>query len=95
MKPQRLEQSGLATRFRFAFPAGCALLSLALLAASCRKLPEDEAKLAGLTPADLPQITADIFKPMDGGIALSAEEITGRNTWTKARMVFRSFRARI
>jgi len=28
----------------------------------------DEAKAAGKTTADFPQITADIFKPMDGGI---------------------------
>ncbi|HEU0208448.1 MAG TPA: hypothetical protein VFQ78_05665, partial [Candidatus Udaeobacter sp.] len=41
----------------------------------------DEAKAAGLTTADLPQITADVFKPMDGGIELSPEEIMGRNTW--------------
>ena len=37
--------------------------------------------MAGLSPQDLPQITADIFKPMDGGIALSPEEVMGRNTW--------------
>jgi hypothetical protein len=43
--------------------------------------PIDEAKAAGLTTADLPQITADIFKPMDGGIDLSPEKIMGRNTW--------------
>ncbi len=41
----------------------------------------DEAKAAGRTPADFPQITADVFKPMDGGIDLSPEEIMGRNTW--------------
>ena len=53
-----------------------------LFAASCEKSePEDEAKPAGLTTADLPQITADVFQPMDGGIALSPEEIMGRNTW--------------
>lgn len=56
----------------------CALLSLT----SCEKNePIDEAKAAGLTTADFPQITADIFKPMDGGIELSPEEIMGRNTW--------------
>jgi hypothetical protein len=44
-------------------------------------VPEDEAKLAGLTPNDFPQITADIFKPLDGGIALEPNEIMGRNTW--------------
>ena len=43
--------------------------------------PIDEAKAAGKSTADFPQITADIFKPMDGGIDLSPEEIMGRNTW--------------
>jgi hypothetical protein len=43
--------------------------------------PIDEAKVAGKTTADFPQITADIFKPMDGGIDLSPEELMGRNTW--------------
>ena len=57
-------------------------LALALVVASgCAKKPEDEAKLAGKTTADFPQITADVFKPMDGGIALSPEEIMGRNAW--------------
>jgi len=50
--------------------------------ASCGKNePIDEAKAAGKSTADFPQITADIFKPMDGGIDLSPEEIIGRNTW--------------
>jgi hypothetical protein len=35
----------------------------------------------GRTPADLPEISEDVFKPMDGGIALSPDEIKGRNTW--------------
>jgi cytochrome c5 len=62
---------------------GSRLLACAFLAlASCRKNePIDEAKAAGKTTADFPQITADIFKPMDGGIHLSPEEIMGRNTW--------------
>ena len=56
----------------------CALLVFA----SCKKdEPIDEAKAAGKSTADFPQITADIFKPMDGGIDLSPEEIMGRNTW--------------
>ena len=56
----------------------CALLVFA----SCKKNePIDEAKAAGKSTADFPQITADIFKPMDGGIDLSPEEIMGRNTW--------------
>ncbi len=43
--------------------------------------PVDEAKAAGKSTVDFPQITADIFKPMDGGIDLSPAEIMGRNTW--------------
>ena len=46
-----------------------------------KKEPIDEAKAAGKTTSDFPQITADIFKPMDGGIDLSPEEIMGRNAW--------------
>jgi hypothetical protein len=48
----------------------------------CKKNePIDEAKAAGKTTADFQQITADVFKPMDGGIDLSPEEIMGRNAW--------------
>ena len=55
---------------------------LCLAFAGCKKKePVDEAKAAGLTTADFPQITADVFKPMDGGIELSPQEIMGRNTW--------------
>jgi hypothetical protein len=62
---------------------GSWLIAGALLGFSgCKKNePIDEAQAAGKTTADFPQITADIFKPMDGGIALSPEEIMGRNTW--------------
>ncbi len=74
-------ESGLATRFRIASIGTCALVTL-FLATGCRKVaPEDEAELAGLSPKDFPQITADIFQPMDGGIALAPNEIGGRNTW--------------
>ena len=52
-----------------------------LLLAGCSKKPEDEARLAGLTPADFPQITADVFQPMDGGVPLTQEEVMGRNAW--------------
>src|SRR6266576_3104165 len=62
--------------------AGSSALLFCLSLAGCKKNePVDEAKAAGLTTADFPQITADVFKPMDGGIALSPEEIMGRNTW--------------
>lgn len=35
----------------------------------------------GRTPADFPELSVDVFKNLDGGIALSEEEIKGRNTW--------------
>ncbi|HEV2668838.1 MAG TPA: hypothetical protein VG324_28230, partial [Blastocatellia bacterium] len=35
----------------------------------------------GRNPEDLPEIAFDVFKPMDGGIALAPDEIKGRNTW--------------
>ena len=58
-------------------PAGiCLAACLSLAFSGCEKNePTDEAKAAGKTTADFPQITADIFKPMDGGINLSPEEI--------------------
>ena len=35
----------------------------------------------GRTPGDFPELATDVFNPMDGGIALSSDEIKGRNTW--------------
>ena len=35
----------------------------------------------GRKPSDFPELAADVFKPMDGGLELSADEIKGRNTW--------------
>lgn len=68
---------------RFAASGLCAatLTSLLFLSGCSKKSPVDEAKAAGKTPADFPQITADVFKPMDGGIQLTQEEIMGRNAW--------------
>jgi cytochrome c5 len=82
MKPRPFE-SGLAACRRGASIGGCTLAFFSLLVAGCKPkhAPEDEAKLAGLTPNDFPQTTADIFKPLDGGIALEPNEIMGRNTW--------------
>ncbi len=84
-QPETFPQNLLAVKLLPATAAvqACACaLCFAFLASSCHKTEyEDEAKLAGLSPADFPQTTADIFQPMDGGIALSPEEIMGRNTW--------------
>src|SRR4051794_33346058 len=62
---------------------GCCVGMCSLLAfASCKKdEPIDEAKAMRKSTADFPQIAADVFKPMDGGIDLSPEEIMGRNAW--------------
>jgi hypothetical protein len=35
----------------------------------------------GRRPEDFPELAADVFKPMDGGIELAPDEIKGRNTW--------------
>ena len=62
--------------------AGLALL-VCIGLGSCNNSPNsslvDDA--GGRKPEDLPEIAEDVFKPMDGGIALSPDEIKGRNTW--------------
>lgn len=35
----------------------------------------------GRKPEDFPELAEDVFQPLDGGIALSPDEIKGRNTW--------------
>jgi hypothetical protein len=62
-------------------------LCLALLGvAGCAKAPQpgtvlDEAMQAGRTGASFPHAADDYFHDMDGGIALSEQEIQGRNMW--------------
>jgi hypothetical protein len=41
----------------------------------------DEAQLAGRDPASFPQAKEDYFHDMDNGVALSPEEVQGRNMW--------------
>jgi hypothetical protein len=60
-------------------------LSVTLLAAllgfgckSSKSLVDDG---GGRTPADFPELAVDVFQPMDGGIALTPDEVKGRNTW--------------
>src|SRR6202045_2860467 len=36
----------------------------------------------GRKPEDLPKIAEDVFKPVDGGIELSPDQIKGRKPWT-------------
>ena len=62
--------------------AAAALLALGL-SAGCSKT--NTASLVddggGRKPGDFPELAADVFQPMDGGIALTSDEIKGRNTW--------------
>ena len=41
----------------------------------------DEARQAGRDAASLPMASEDYFHDMDGGVALSPDEIKGRNMW--------------
>jgi len=52
----------------------------------CQRPPQpgtvpDEAKLAKRTIESFPAADEDYFHDMDGGVALNAEEVKGRNTW--------------
>ena len=64
----------------------CLLLLAALLVSACSKTAPpgdvlDEARLAGRSAASFPHAGEDYFHDMDGGLALTPEEIAGRNMW--------------
>jgi hypothetical protein len=65
---------------RLTLPTG---LLVAALVLGCRPAEpiRDDAMLAGLTAADFPQLTADVFHDLDQGVELSPAAITGRNSW--------------
>ncbi len=68
--------------FRRVGARACAFaLPLALSTGCWQKTYKDEAKLAGKSTAGFPQVAADVFQKMDGGIALTPDEIMGRNAW--------------
>ena len=56
-----------------------ALACTAAAVASAASL--DEAQRAGRTDASFPQASEDYFHDMDGGVALTPEEVKGRNMW--------------
>jgi hypothetical protein len=63
-------------------PSFFVAVALVCGAAGCAPKPGSLADDAGgRQPADFPELAEDVFQPMDGGLALSAEEIKGRNTW--------------
>ncbi len=55
--------------------------ALCILVAACDKAVEDEAAVAGLSEQNLPQADEDYFKDMDNGVALTPDEVQGRNMW--------------
>jgi hypothetical protein len=65
--------------------AGCAgltlLVGISLDNSGCNNNVSLLDDAGGRKPEDLPEIGDDVFKPMDGGIDLSPDEIKGRNTW--------------
>ncbi len=72
---------------RFTLKCGSVLAVFLLLSLTgCPKSQQsgkvlDEARSAGRTPASFPAADEDYFHNMDSGIALTADEIKGRNTW--------------
>ena len=72
----------MKTRLNHANLIAAGLLIAAVFTA-CKPKPVASLKDdgGGRKPADFPELAEDVFKAMDGGIALSAEEIKGRNTW--------------
>jgi hypothetical protein len=65
---------------------GVTALLLLIAVAGCADGPQpgqvlDEARRAGRTAASLPAADEDYFRDMDGSLALTPDEIKGRNTW--------------
>ncbi len=61
---------------RAAFALGFAFATLAAIAA-----PLDEAQRAGRSADSFPQAAEDYFHDMDDGVALTPDEVKGRNMW--------------
>ena len=66
------------THLSFCFVGFVALMLISGCARKKNSLIDDA---GGRKPEDFPELAADVFKPMDGGIQLSPDEIKGRNTW--------------
>ncbi len=76
------------SRHLFGFIAGLVILCL-IVVIGCRPKETNEnnsgvrspGKAALVTVADFPETATNLFHDMDGGVALSPDEIKGRNTW--------------
>ena len=71
----------MVSHVRIPFVRIALIATLSLFTAACDKGVDDEATIAGLTEANLPQADEDYFHDMDNGIALDAAEVQGRNMW--------------
>ncbi|MEP6662507.1 MAG: hypothetical protein ABJC04_02480 [Verrucomicrobiota bacterium] len=67
----------------FSKGAAISAASISLVAMGCHSLSHLSLKddAGGRSPADFPELAENVFRPMDGGIDLNADEIKGRNTW--------------
>jgi hypothetical protein len=66
---------------RFLLSIGLVLASACIAAAARAQVIVDEARQAGRVAQSFPAADEDYFKGMDGGIALSPDEVKGRNMW--------------
>jgi cytochrome c2 len=71
--------AAIASRFLSAGFAVAALVALAAAAAQAQTV--DEARQAGRSAQSFPPADEDYFHDMDGGLALSPDEVKGRNMW--------------
>src|SRR6201996_802727 len=64
------------------FVFACVLTGVVLCLSSCgHSHPKDEAMRAGRTAESFPAADEDYFHDMDSAIALTADEVKGRNMW--------------
>jgi hypothetical protein len=86
---QEAERAAARAKRQFKIAVGLALVAaVAALAAflfykQANDALEEQKRLEEIKRVQdgIPDVTADVFKPMDGGIDLSPEEIIGRNNW--------------
>src|SRR6516165_12192029 len=72
---------GLATRPRLVLAVSLAVLSASLAGQVRAQAVIDEARQAGRSAQSFPAADEDYFRGMDGGIALTPEDVKGRNMW--------------
>src|SRR4029077_3465211 len=66
---------------RFLLSLGLILSSAWIAEEACAQAIVDEARQAGRAAQTFPAADEDYFRGMDGGAALTADEVKGRNMW--------------